>query len=252
MNDTDGAGPEPLHFELRPATDIDLPLGERLRSLSRERGLVDATIGACWWTFVRIYARVFHRLARTGAGHLPARPPFVLVANHSSHLDALVLGASLPRALARYAYPIAAGDTFFESPATATFAAFVLNALPMWRRSQGAYAMQQLRDRLVGEPCGYILFPEGTRTRTGAMGTFKPGLGMLVAGTDVPVVPAWLDGAFDALPPGRSLPRPRRLRLTIGEPLRFPAVSHDRAGWNHVAATTESAVRALMTGAPTS
>ena len=48
-------------------------------------------------------------------------------------------------------------------------------------------AIDDLRTRLLEEPIVYMLFPEGTRTRTGAIGRFKPGVGMLVAGTDIPV-----------------------------------------------------------------
>jgi 1-acyl-sn-glycerol-3-phosphate acyltransferase len=79
------------------------------------------------------------------------------------------------------------------------------------------------------------------------MAPFKPGLGMLVAGTDVPVVPCHLGGCFEALAPGRRCPRPRRIRVRVGEPLTFAAVANDRAGWVHVAAAAEERVRALAT-----
>ena len=49
------------------------------------------------------------------------------------------------------------------------------------------------------QACGYILFPEGTRSRDGVIKEFKCGLGMLVAGTDVPVIPCYLQGTFKAL-----------------------------------------------------
>ena len=62
-------------------------------------------------------------------------------------------------------FPIAAGDVFFETPAWAAFAAGIMNALPMWRKKFGPHALQELRQRLVEEPCAYILFPEGARSR---------------------------------------------------------------------------------------
>jgi 1-acyl-sn-glycerol-3-phosphate acyltransferase len=232
-------------WELTPATDLNLPVGERVRSLSRERGLLDTAIGFLWWGVVRTYMKLYHRLAIAGREQLPVKAPFLLIANHASHLDVMVLASALPRRLRHCVYPIAAGDTFFESPVAASVAAFVLNALPMWRRRTGAHALSQLRERLTGEPCGYILFPEGTRSRTGEMASFKSGLGMLVAGTDVPVFPCHIRGAFRALSPSQKLPRPRKLYLRIGAPLVFSQAKNDRDSWQQIARDTEAAVVAL-------
>lgn len=233
-------------WELTPASDLNLPVGERVRSLSRERGLLDTTVGFLWWGFVRTYMKLYHRIQIVGREQLPVKAPFLLVANHSSHLDVMALASAMPQRLRHCVYPIAAGDTFFESPMAASFAAFVLNALPMWRRRAGAHALTQLRGRLVGEPCGYILFPEGTRSRTGEMASFKSGLGMLVAGTDVPVIPCHIRGAFQALSPDRKVPRPRKLYLRIGTPLVFADAKNDRDGWSQIARATQAAVVALQ------
>ena len=142
-------------------------------------------------------------------------------------------------------YPIAAGDHFFESPPRAAFAAWVLNALPMWRRNCGRHAMQQLQDRLVDEPCGYILFPEGTRSRDGVMGRFRPGIGMMVAGTGVPVVPCHLEGAHTAFSPDKKFPRPRKITLRVGPAMQFQDTANDKQGWQQIAASLEEAVRGL-------
>ena len=71
----------------------------------------------------------------------------------------------------------------------------------------------------MDEPCGLILFPEGTRSRDGSLQPFKAGLGMLTAGTAVPVIPCYLDGAYQAFPPTARWPRPRKIRLKVGHPL---------------------------------
>ena len=90
-----------------------------------------------------------------------------------------------------------------------------------------------------------ILFPEGTRSRTGDMGRFRPGIGTLVAAHPIPVVPCFLAGAHAAWPPGRRLPRPGRLHLVIGPSLRFSEAPISRAGTVAVAEACEAAVRAL-------
>ncbi|MBI4563124.1 MAG: 1-acyl-sn-glycerol-3-phosphate acyltransferase [Planctomycetes bacterium] len=200
-----------------------------------------------WWGFAGAYLRWCHRLRIFGSEHLPSQLPFILVANHSSHLDALVLGSPLPWKLRDCIFPLAAGDTFFETMPASAFAAFLLNALPVWRKSRNLEDLQILRRRLIEGPCGYILFPEGTRSRTGEMGRFRRGIGMLAAGTAVPIVPCYIIGAFEAWPPHRHLPRLRPLTLFVGRPLTFEGVPNDAAGWTHVAAQVDAAVQMMVT-----
>jgi 1-acyl-sn-glycerol-3-phosphate acyltransferase len=228
-----------------PAKDLGLHGQERLKSLKRESGLI-ATMGHhAWWCLLRSYLAVYHRLSIEGRENIPPAPPFIMISNHSSHLDTLSLAAPLPAVLRDRIFPIAAGDTFFETPARAAMAALLINALPMWRRRAGRHALDDLRERLIGEPCAYILFPEGTRTRDGSLGRFKPGIGMMVAESAVPVVPCFLEGAYAALPPKKRVPRPRKLRLRIGEPLVFEEATNDRAGWEAISARCREAVLAL-------
>jgi 1-acyl-sn-glycerol-3-phosphate acyltransferase len=232
-------------WKYRPAGDQHLPPAQGLKSVRREAGLLGGASQLAWRLISRSYLRIYHRLSVQGLEHVPARPPFVMVANHSSHLDALVLAAALPWRLRRSAFPIAAGDTFFETPTATVFAALMLNALPMWRKRCGAHAMAELRDRLLGDPSIFILFPEGTRSRDGTMARFKPGLGMLIGGADVPIVPCHIDGAFAALPPHGRWPRPRALTVRISAPRNFAHLPHDRTGWQEIATQLEQAVAAL-------
>ncbi|MBI5095958.1 MAG: 1-acyl-sn-glycerol-3-phosphate acyltransferase [Candidatus Hydrogenedentes bacterium] len=233
-------------WKLQPARDLGMPLGKRLKSLQRESGLISTGFHFIWWTFVRLYMRVWHRLRIEGRENIPIQPPFVLVANHASHLDALVLATPLPCRLRDHIFPIAAGDVFFETPVVTSFAAGMLNALPMWRKRCGPHDLQLLRQRLVEEPCAYILFPEGKRSRDGSMAEFKAGLGVLVAGTNAQVVPCYLDGCYYALRPETKWPRPHRITVRVGKPLDFSGVSNDREGWLHITAEIEKHVKALM------
>jgi 1-acyl-sn-glycerol-3-phosphate acyltransferase len=71
--------------------------------------------------------------------------------------------------------------------------------------------------RLLAQPgTVLIIFPEGTRSKTGATQPFKPGIGALLAGGETRVLPCYIQGAFRAWPKGRRLPRPRKVRLIIG------------------------------------
>ncbi|WP_270934050.1 lysophospholipid acyltransferase family protein [Falsiroseomonas oryzae] len=227
-----------MDWKLRPARDLGLAPGDRLRSLARERGLFGVAANAAWRWLLRLYFRVFHRLEVTGRENLPAAP-FVLIANHGSHLDALVLAASLRGEAGRAAHALAAGEVFFGSGAGAAFAAYAINAMPIWRGKTQRGDIRMLRERLVEDRLVYILFPEGTRSRSGEMGEFQPGLAALVAGTGVAVVPCWIEGAHAAWPPQRRWPRPGKLRLRIGAPL---SMEGDRAAFT---AACRAAVAAL-------
>ena len=232
-------------WHYKPAGDLGLPAEEAFKSLKRESGLIATSLHWLWWSFVRTYLWAWHGLKVEGREHLPTKPPFVLVANHSSHLDALVLAAPLDWRLRDRIFPIAAGDVFFTNPVVSAFAALMLNALPMWRKSCGPHALKELKQRLIEEPCCYILFPEGARSRTGEMLPFKAGLGMMLAGTDVPVVPCYLEGCFEALRPETKWPKRHPIRIRIGPPLTFASVTNRREGWEQVATDLQAAVKAL-------
>jgi len=233
-------------WRLQPARDTGLTPAERFRSVRRESGLLESFAHHAFFSLLRTYFAIAHRLTITGREKLPAHGPFVLVANHCSHLDALVLGAALTPRHRERVFPIAAGDVFFQSPVTSTFSAIMLNALPMWRKNCGPHALADLRRKLQEERAIFIIFPEGGRSRNGSIMPFKHGLGMLVAETNVPVVPCGLVGTFQALPPHRKLPRPLAIRLQIGDALEFALTANDREGWSQIAATVESCVRDLV------
>src|SRR5437016_13562707 len=146
---------------------------ERYRSYRRESGLVESGLRLGWWSVLRGGYTIWNGLQATGREHLPAEPPFILVANHASHLDALVLTCILPIRWRDSVYPLAAKDVFFEKTPLAGFAATFLNAMPVWRGGGRGHGLIDLRHRLLADRTVYILFPEGMRTRTGQMNSFK-------------------------------------------------------------------------------
>lgn len=232
-------------WQYKPAKDIDLAPTSRWKSERREPGLLEWLTHHTACTAGWCYFKAWHRLRIEGTHHVPRDTPFVVVANHSSHLDALVLATCMPSRVRGSVFPIAAGDVFFETPHVSAFAAAAINALPMWRKKVGRHALEELRGRLHSGDCGYILFPEGARTRDGAPMTWKPGIGMLVAGTRIPVVPCRIWGAFESLPAGKRVPRPRSMHVRMGAPLVFDTVEDSREGWTSIAAQLRDAVLSM-------
>ena len=90
-----------------------------------------------------------------------------------------------------------------------------------------------------------IIFPEGTRSQTGETQPFKSGIGALLAGRDVSVLPCYVQGAFRAWPKGRRLPRPGKVRLIIGTPRNYGARGAERNDLCAIAAELHGAVNEL-------
>lgn len=238
--------PDPLRWHYQPAEDLDRSLLERLRHFPRQPEMLVYGARAVAALSIRAWLRVYHRFTVIGREHLPpADRPFVLVANHASHLDAVSLQAALPLAKLHCAFSAAACDYFFQSVSLTWLATVVANALPFSREWKARQSLGLCEALLQNPGNVLILFPEGTRTATGTLGRFKPGVGLLLAGRDTLAVPCHLAGGFAAWPKGRALPRPRRLTLRIGNPRTYAHVPAGKEGALAVAADLELAVRQL-------
>jgi 1-acyl-sn-glycerol-3-phosphate acyltransferase len=194
---------------------------------------------------LRGWLRAYHRLTIVGRENLPAGGrSFVLVANHASHLDALCLLSALPPGALHRAFPAAAKDYFFVSAPLALLAG-VFNALPFDRRLNPRESLERCARLLDGRGNVLILFPEGSRSPTGEVGEFRPGVGFLLAGRATPVVPCYLEGTHAAWPKGAYLPRPRRVRLVIGRPRTYAHLLPDKGSAVHLCSDLRDAVLAL-------
>ena len=239
------SNPSVHRWQYHTAEDLDQSITERLRHFPRRPDMFVYGARACTALAIRGWLRVYHRLEVIGRDNLPPDQSYVLVSNHSSHLDTVVLQAALPLAKLHRAFSAAACDYFFERLPLIWVAAVVANALPFSREVRVRQSLGLCSALLQNPGNVLILFPEGTRTTTGALGRFKPGIGLLLAGTSIPVVPCLLDGAYAAWPKGRAIPRPSKLTLRIGVPRTYPAVPPDKEGALSVAADLERAVAAL-------
>jgi 1-acyl-sn-glycerol-3-phosphate acyltransferase len=173
---------------------------------------------------MRALLRTYSRLEMIGRENLPLDRSFVMICNHSSHLDAVCLLASLPLARIHNSFPVAAADYFFSTPLRSCLSIIAVNGVPLDRHN-GSDGLQACRQILAQPKTALIIFPEGTRTCSGTLGRFRSGAARLVAGTDIPVVPCYLSGAFEVWPKGQLLPRAGALRLFIGHPRTFADTS---------------------------
>src|ERR1700737_3031906 len=158
---------------------------------------------------------LYFRMQRIGREHLPRRGPLLLAANHRSFLDPFVIGTLVRRPV----YYMAKRELFEKR-----WQAWVLNGLgafPVDRGAGDGAAMDTARAILERGDC-VVVFPEGTRVRSGALGEPRRGVGRLALETGAPVAPVAVIGTEDVRRGWRI--RPPKVRVRVGAPLRFPSV----------------------------
>jgi len=144
----------------------------------------------------------------------------VYFANHTSHLDALVLWSSLPRQIRNLTRPVAARD-YWERTRLRRYIAGSLNALLIDRENiKVHHSPVELMLRAIGNTYSLIVFPEGGRNTEDDMGEFKSGLYYLSKKRpDLELVPVYIDNLNRVLPRGEFLPVPLLSCITIGPPM---------------------------------
>ena len=166
----------------------------------------------------RVLFALFFRIRVTHRERLPARGGVLVVSNHQSYLDPVLVAVGMPRPF----HPMARESLFRFPP----FAWIIrsLNAFPVRRASADLGAIREALRRLEGGAV-VLMFAEGTRTRDGSIGPIHGGPITIAARAGVPVVPVVIDGAFEAWPKGQRLPHPHPIRVACGRPLSAEEVA---------------------------
>ncbi len=156
--------------------------------------------------------------------------PVILVANHASHMDTPVILSALPRQLRKRTVVVAAADYFYRNRMTAWIVSLIFNTTPIDRHA-GAGGWSKNGDhleQLLTEGWSLLLYPEGTRSRSGVPGRVRRGAAVLAATHHVSIVPIRVSGTSEAMPPGRIWPKrlvgkltSKRHRITVafGDPI---------------------------------
>ena len=161
-----------------------------------------------------------------GREHLPKAGPAIIAANHTSHVDTLVLLTIFPARLMTRLRPVAAADYFLKGPMISWFSRTLVGIVPI-ERGGGERTAAGHEDVLAPARSALargdivIIFPEGTRGEGfDRIGQLKAGVARLAADfPQAPVVPVWLEGAGRVLPKGARLPVPMNCTVVVGEPL---------------------------------
>ena len=244
----EGAAPGTLTAAASPAEPIDFPSWNRslpARTLRR----------ASLPTWILPLARVFATLKVEGLDNLrEVNGPVIFAANHQSHFDTPAILLSLP-ARWRYRLAPAMAKEFFKAhfyperfsrreyvanSLNYYLASLFFNAFPLPQREAGTRQTLRYIGELLAGGYSVLIFPEGRRTEEGEIGRFQPGVGMIAAKLQVPVVPVRLDGLDRILHHKWKFPRRGSARVAFGRPLRL-----DGGDYPNLARQVEEAVRRL-------
>jgi 1-acyl-sn-glycerol-3-phosphate acyltransferase len=166
------------------------------------------------WIFFRTFFSTWVRCRYGNPERVPMSGPVILAANHASFIDPPVIGAGLTRQV-----NYLARNTLFDVPIVGRILKS-WKVVPVDREGGGGAGLKAILDRLL-EGGVILLFPEGTRSSDGNLRPAKSGIGLTVIKSVAPVVPVRVFGTFEAYSRHMKFPRPRRVFVKYGRPIRF-------------------------------
>jgi 1-acyl-sn-glycerol-3-phosphate acyltransferase len=168
------------------------------------------------------------------------RGPLLVIANHTSHFDTVIVLHVLPGRIWNRLAIVAAADRMYRERVKGMLHSLRYNAFPITRGGgREALAYSQW---LTRSGWSLLIFPEGKRSRTGELLPFRGGPAILALGQNIPVLPIYIKGASDILPPGQPKSKPAPVRVSIGRPFSFP----EGTTIPEAKQAMEDAIRALM------
>lgn len=173
----------------------------------------------CTSSLEKIIYSYYFKLSCQGLKNIPQNTPFLIAANHTSHLDRGAVAVSLSKSVDRI-FGLGAKDYFFDNPIKAWFFSTFFNLIPFERQGNFKQAIQHCQQVLApSQPV--LIFPEGTRSINGELQKFQPGVGLLALKLNVPIVPVYIHGTYQALPKGNWFARRSQIRVIYGAPIEI-------------------------------
>jgi long-chain acyl-CoA synthetase len=192
------------------------PLKEDREKVGFHYSLAELLIAYCIRLIQTILFKLFFRLKIQGKEHIPEHGPFVIAPNHTSFLDGFVIASSVSYKTFKGLYFLGF-QKYFAGRFRSWFAK-VSHVIPIDPEIYLNKALQMSAYVLKNKKA-LCIFPEGGRSFNGNLMEFRKGIGVLAAEMDIPVVPAFIRGTFEALPRGAKFIRPSKIEVFFGKPM---------------------------------
>jgi len=166
------------------------------------------------WRIIRNHMVIWHQLKVLDVHNLPLTGGVIVASNHISHLDPPAVGGATPR-LSRFVAKEELFRQFFLSWYLPS-----VGVIPIKRGAGGRSMLENAAEAVVNGDL-VTMFPEGTRSRTGMPGKPHTGVIVLAAMTGAPIIPVRVSGTFDCMPPRSTFPRPGKVQVAFGEPIKW-------------------------------
>jgi len=202
---------------LDPLIQPDEVLDEKQKRWLEPLGPIAAGTARFLYAVNRPLMRLLFRLRAEGLEHLPRCEQWVLTPNHASYLDPFAIAALLDWTQLRETYWAGWTGVAFANPVMRFLSRLgkILPVEPMRAaRSSLAFGAVILKNKK-----NLVWFPEGGRSVSGELQEFKPGIAMLQERFPTSVIPVFVHGTHEALPPGKYFPRPHPIRVVFGKSL---------------------------------
>jgi 1-acyl-sn-glycerol-3-phosphate acyltransferase len=165
-------------------------------------------------SIARVLFKLYFRLRVEGKENIPTEGGYIIVANHISFLDPLLICTIVPRIIHYLTYAI----YYYARPLH--WYCKRVHCIPIKKDGKDISSLKKaLRLLKTGELIG--IFPEGVRSSTGQLQEPEPGVALIALKAKVPILPVGIRGAYEAFPRGAKFPRPYQITVTFGKPFRI-------------------------------
>jgi long-chain acyl-CoA synthetase len=175
--------------------------------------------------FMKTAFRLLFRLDVRGLENIPAGGAFVIAPNHASFLDGFAIASSVSFKTFNDLYFLGF-QRYFTGPLKSRFAR-ISHVIPIDPETYLHKALQ-MSAYVLKNKRALCVFPEGGRSFDGRLMEFKKGIGILAVELNIPVVPAYIKGAFEAMPRGAWLIKPVKIEVVFGKPMTAPDIDMKR------------------------
>jgi len=169
--------------------------------------------------FFGIFCRFYLRAKVFGIENLSLNPPYIIAPNHTSSLDYGVVAWAIGKKARNNLFVLA--TKFFYDIGFTRFVMKIAANVQRFDVDKDFLTGVRTAAQILKQGKSVYINPEGTRSETGELLPFRPGVGMLAAELKVPIVPVYIKGLHKALPPGKIFPKPSKAEIHFGEPINL-------------------------------